>query len=73
MVNLEIGQKVKVTPYLEESSKRRPNKHLMNLIVDGTIVMIHEPHRWFSVVYGDHKLRTSFSFNDIGYSVEILS
>lgn len=41
--------------------------------VEGKIIAIHWSHRWFSVEYGGEgiKLRTSFSFNDIGSAVNI--
>lgn len=41
-------------------------------IVTGTVVAVYPAHRWFSVVYGVHKLRTSFKFCDIGDGVEVL-
>lgn len=39
--------------------------------VEGKVVAIHWSHRWFAVEYGEGgiKLRTSFSFNDIGSAV----
>ncbi len=40
--------------------------------VEGTVVQIFEDHKWFSVVYGDPKQRTSFNFADIGKSVMIV-
>ena len=37
--------------------------------VIGTVVKVYPDHKWFSVVYGDPKQRTSFKFADIGKSV----
>ncbi len=42
--------------------------------VIGTIVFIHDEHRWFLVEYAvdDHKIRVAFDFNDIGKSVKFV-
>lgn len=66
-----IGQKVQFDPFEEitgfGSDSNRGN------YVTGTVVMVNEPHRWFSVEYecGGVKLRTSFLFSQIGEDVTI--
>lgn len=40
--------------------------------VEGTVVKVYPEHKWFSVVYGEPKLRTSFNFCDIGKSVFVI-
>lgn len=66
---VQVGQKVRFDPFNEMtgfgSSDNKGN------IVTGTIVMINEPHQWFSVEYGEPKMRTSFKFCDIGKEVNV--
>lgn len=41
-------------------------------VVKGTVIEIHEDHKWFAVEYfldGNVKMRTSFNFADIGVTV----
>ena len=38
-------------------------------LVTGTVVEVNYGHKWFSVEYGDPKMRTSFNFVDIGKDV----
>lgn len=40
--------------------------------VTGKIVDVHYGHKWFSVEYGNPKMRTSFNFCDIGQAVKIV-
>lgn len=40
--------------------------------VTGTVVMVNEPHHWFSVEYGIPKQRMSFMLADIGQVVKIV-
>lgn len=40
-------------------------------VVTGTVIAVYPEHKWFSVVYGVHKLRTSFKFCDIGDGVKV--
>ena len=64
---IEVGQKVKFDPFEELTgfgSESNRGKR-----VTGTVVMVNESHKWFSVEYG--KLRTSFHFCDIGQVVKI--
>ena len=67
---VKVGQKVRfdplgfVTGYGAEA--------LRGFTCKGTIVMVNEPHKWFSVEYGDPKMRTSFKFCDIGQKVTII-
>ena len=39
--------------------------------VTGVVTFVNYGHKWFSVEYGDPKLRASFQFWDIGKSVKI--
>ena len=67
---VKVGQKVRFDPFYYivgyASELVRGN------LVTGTVVMVHEPHKWFSVEYGDPKARTSFKFCDIGERVKIV-
>lgn len=40
--------------------------------VTGTVVEVNYGHKWFSVEYGDPKMRTSFNFVDIGKDVILI-
>lgn len=40
--------------------------------VIGKIVYVHRPHHWFTVEYGEERVRTSFHFCDIGNSVKVV-
>lgn len=40
-------------------------------IVTGTVVFVNYKNEWFSVEYGNPKMRTSFKFCDIGKAVKI--
>lgn len=40
-------------------------------LITGTVVFINYANKWFSVEYGDPKMRTSFKFCDIGTAVKI--
>jgi hypothetical protein len=66
---VEVGQKVRfdpfdsITGFASEDSKGNP--------ATGIVVMVNEPHKWFSVEYGNPKLRASFNFVDIGKAVKI--
>lgn len=62
-----------------DTVKFDPFEHLMGFgacdnrgkLVTGTVVMVNYEHKWFSVEYGNPKLRTSFKFCDIGRAVKI--
>lgn len=64
-----IDDKVQFDPFKEitgfASEDNRGNP------VTGTVVMVNEPHQWFSVEYdcGGTKQRTSFNFCQIGKDV----
>lgn len=66
---ISVDDKVRFDPFLEitgfGSEDNRGN------IVTGTVVMVNYGHKWFSVEYGDPKMRTSFKFQDIGKSVTV--
>lgn len=63
------GAKVKFNPFKEitgfASEDTRGN------VLTGTIVYVNKPHKWFSVEYGNPKMRTSFKFSQIGKDVFI--
>lgn len=64
---IEVGQKVRFDPFATiQGFGSEDNKG--NFVI-GTVVMVNEPHKWFSVKYG--KMRTSFKFSDIGEEVTI--
>ena len=66
---IQVGQKVRFDPFEEvkgfgiEENRGKP--------VTGTVVFVHAPHRWFSVEYGNPKMRTSFRFDEIGKVVNV--
>ena len=67
---VELGQEVQFKPM---EGIRFPGCSEVEEVVVGEVVYINEPHRWFSVVYGDERpLRTSFNFCDIGEKVHML-
>ena len=69
---IKVGQKVcfdpfdEITGFASEDSRGKT--------ATGTVVMVCEPHKWFSVEYecGGVKQRTSFKFSQIGKDVRIL-
>ena len=66
---VRVGQTVMFRPFeniYTMGEKIVGSTLLSKLMVYGTVVSINEPHRWFSVEWGKHKLRTSFHFSDIG-------
>ena len=66
---VQIGQRVKFRPFenIPTMGERLLGITLLSeLVVEGTVVSINEPHRWFSVEWGNPRLRTSFHFADIG-------
>lgn len=67
---VKVGQKVRFDPlyYIIGYGAEVVRGNL----VTGTVVMVNEPHHWFSVEYGDSKQRTSFQFADIGQVVKIV-
>lgn len=66
---VQIGDKVKFTPLKDI---RCHGVTVIDALVTGTVVMINYKHSWFSVEYGDSKMRTSFRFDDIGDKVTIV-
>lgn len=64
-----VGQKVQFDPFDDIRGFASGD---VRAIVTGTVVAVYPAHRWFSVVYGVHNLRTSFKFCDIGDGVEVL-
>lgn len=66
---IEVGQQVRFDPF--EALKGFGAEDNRGNYVIGTVVMVNRPHSWFSVEYGDPKMRTSFKFCDIGMAVTI--
>lgn len=67
---VRVGQRVRFDPY--EYITGYGSDLIRGTKVNGTIVMVNEEHRWFSVEYGDPKARTSFKFCDIGERVKVV-
>lgn len=63
---IQVGQRVRFNPF---SSIKDPVERIRANVV-GTVVWINEPHKWFSVRYGNNQ-RTSFKFCEIGQNVHI--
>lgn len=66
---VEVGQKVWFDPF--EVLTGFSSEDHKGTIVTGTVVLVNEEHKWFSVEYGNPKMRTSFKFCDIGKAVKI--
>ena len=66
---IAVGDKVQFDPFIED--KGFASGDCKGKLVTGTVVMVHRLNGWFSVEYGNPKLRTSFDFNDIGRVVTI--
>ena len=64
-----IGDEVQFDPF-EEITGFGSNDNRGNPVI-GTVVMVNYAHKWFSVEYGDLKMRTSFNFCDIGKTVTV--
>ena len=67
-VTIRVGQKVRFDPF--EEVKGYDTGYLRKTVT-GTVVMVNEPHQWFSVEYGNPKMLTSFKFCDIGSVVKV--
>jgi hypothetical protein len=67
---VKVGQKVRFDPFCFVSGSA--SESIRGNLVTGTVVEVYEPHKWFSVEYGDPKTRTSFKFCDIGERVKIV-
>ena len=68
-VIIGVGQNVRFDPFV--GIKGFDIGTVRGETVDGTVVMVNELHQWFSVEYGNPKMRTSFKFCEIGKEVEI--
>ena len=66
---VRVGQRVRFDPY--EYITGYCSDFIRGTKVNGTIVMVNEERRWFSVEYGDPKARASFKFCDIGERVKV--
>lgn len=65
---IKLGQKVKFDLF---EGINPPGLTPLCVEKIGTVVRIHEEHRWFSVEY-DNNYRISFKFDDIGKSAIIV-
>lgn len=66
---ISAGQKVRFDPFIAVTGFASEDHR--NNPVTGIVVMVNEPHQWFSVEYGNPKMRTSFKFCQIGKDVLI--
>ena len=66
---IKVGQKVQFDPFKEITGFGSDDNR--GKLVTGTVVMVNEPHSWFSVEYGNPKMRASFKFCDIGTAVTV--
>lgn len=66
---VRIGTKVSFDPYRTLTGFGK--EMVRGIKVTGTVVMINEDHKWFSVEYGNPKQRTSFKFCEIGSVVNV--
>ena len=66
---VNIGQKVRFDPF---ETGLGFGIDAVRGEVTGTVVEIYPEHKWFSVVYGEHKQRISFKFCDIGERVTVI-
>lgn len=64
-----VGQKVQFDPF---GGSKGTGIDDVRAIATGTVIAVYPAHKWFSVVYGKHKVRTSFKSCDIGKRVKIL-
>lgn len=67
-MTVAIGSRVRFDSMADLKQSEEKTKN----IVTGTVVYINRKHRWFSVEYGEPKLRVSFLLSDIGKKVRIL-
>ena len=70
---IEVGQKVKFDPF--EGIRDGRGLYIRPTKITGTVVEVHEDHKWFSVEYKDKenkKQRISFKFCDIDDTVKIV-
>lgn len=67
---VKVGQKVRFDPF-EYLTGFGASDNRGSYVV-GTVVMVNEQNQWFSVEYGDPRMRTSFKFCDIAKGVDII-
>ena len=67
---IEVGQKVRFDPFLTHTGFASDG--FRGRYATGKVVYVNTRHKWFSVEYGDPKMRTSFKFCDLGEQVELL-
>ena len=62
---ISVGQKVRFDPLAAIRTQKETAEY-----VTGTVVFVSEPHKWFSVKYGEDNL-ASFKFYEVGQAVHI--
>lgn len=67
---VKVGQRVRFDPYSYVTGWG--SESFRGKMVKGTVVMVNEPHKWFSVEFGEPKSRISFKFCDMGQVVSLI-
>lgn len=62
---ISVGQKVRFDPLAAIRTQKETAEY-----ITGTVALVSEPHKWFSVQYGGNK-RASFKFYEVGQVVHI--
>lgn len=65
---IKVGQKVRFNPHKGINGVSDVEQFNNT---EGTVMYINNRNRWFSVEYGEAKLRMAFNFNDLGKSVKV--
>ena len=65
---IKVGQKVKFNPHagMHSVGDITPFNN-----TEGVVKYVNACNHWFSVEYGDPKMRISFKFDDIGKAVKL--
>lgn len=68
---IKVGQKVRFDPFRGVTGFASEDNRGKS--VEGSVVMVNEPHEWFSVecYISGVKLRESFKFSQIGEDVKV--
>lgn len=65
---IRVGQKVRFDPF---GVIKCSNIGFYRGTVIGEVVEVNYAHKWFSVAYGNPKMRTSYKFCEIGSVVKV--
>lgn len=68
-MKIQVGTKVRFDPFAQINCTG--SNELRGHFVTGTVVSVNKQHHWFSVEYGWPKLKTSFTFADVGSVVNV--